>query len=278
MLEDQEMRLRFDIQKKALELTELKAANQKKGFIALGFICILLLGISFISYRNYRLKQKANQLLSAEKNRIEIERNFLEEEFVLLQKENLLAKFETLREQINPHFLFNALNSLYALVDKDAKKSKEFIKEFSLMYRKVLEFNDLTVITLKKEIEFVNHYLYLQKIRFGDNLKVHVHIHSVLNNFFLPPFSLQILIENAVKHNEVSSDFPLNIEINTDLESKTLRVVNSLNTRKESVVQSTGTGLNNIIKRYQILSELTPEFIVQQKTYIAILPLLEEEL
>jgi len=277
-LEEQEIKFRFDLQKKALELSEIKAENQKKGFITLGFICILLIVISFVSYRNYRLKQKANKQLSVEKGLIELERRHLEEENTILQKENIIAKFETLKDQINPHFLFNALNSLYALVDSDPKKSKEFIKQFSLLYRNVLEFNDHTVINLKKELEFVNRYLYLQQIRFGSNLIVNVNIDSNFNNYFLPPFSLQMLIENAVKHNEVSSDNPLKIEISTDTNNKTIRIVNSLHHRKESEVLSTGTGLKNIIKRYAILSDLSPEFIIKQDLYIATLPLLEEEL
>ncbi|MGL5892733.1 MAG: tetratricopeptide repeat-containing sensor histidine kinase, partial [Bacteroidia bacterium] len=277
-LAGQEAQFRFDLQRKALELSDLKTQNQARWFWALGIICALLIGISFITYRNYRLKQRANKVLEFEKQQIELDRLNLHEENLMLQKENLTAKFETLRNQINPHFLFNALNSLYALVDTDTKRSKEFIRQFSQLYRKVLEFNDIPVISLQQEMELVNHYLFLQKIRFGENLNVTVSIDAAMLGFYIPPFSLQMLLENAIKHNIVSSENPLSVSITADCSSKKLLVSNSLILRKTPESNSTGTGLKNILKRYEILSDQQPEFLLKQNQYLAILPLLEEEL
>lgn len=277
-LSEQETRFRFDLQRKALELTELKASGQKRWFIAVSLICLLLIAISVVVYRNYRLKQRANKMLELEKNQIELERLNLQEENLILQKENLTAKFETLRNQINPHFLFNALNSLYALVETDTKRSQEFIRQFSQLYRKLLEFNDMPVITLQQEMELVNNYLFLQKIRFGDNLILEIQLDASLLSLYIPPFSIQMLIENAVKHNTVSSETPLSVSISAITEQRKLQVKNTLNSRKAADGGSTGTGLKNIIKRYEILTDCKPEFRLEQSQYIAELPLLEEEL
>ncbi|MCU0432026.1 MAG: tetratricopeptide repeat protein [Bacteroidia bacterium] len=245
-LTEQEARFRFDLQRKALELAELKAGGQRRWVIAVSIICILLIAISVVMYRNYRLKQRANKMLELEKRQIELERLNMQEENLILQKENLTAKFETLRNQVNPHFLFNALNSLYALVETDTKRSQEFIRQFSQLYRKVLEFNDMPVISLQQEMELVNHYLFLQKIRFDSNLLVNIQIDASLLNLYIPPFAVQMLIENAVKHNTISSENPLSVTISAIPSQRKLVVSNSLNSRKAADGNSTGTGLKNI--------------------------------
>jgi tetratricopeptide (TPR) repeat protein len=274
---EQEARFRFDLQRKALEVSELKRKNQNRWSIAVSIISVLLLVIAGVSYRNYQLKRKANLLLEEEKKRIENEKSNLQEENLMLQKENLTAKFETLKSQINPHFLFNALNSLYALVGTDTKRSQDFIMQFSQLYRKVLEFNDMPVVSLKQELDLVNHYLFLQQIRFGNNLRVRLDIDPSLIEYFIPPFALQILLENAVKHNIVSAEQALEVIIRTNSEDHSLIVSNTLNRKKDPDLSSTGTGLKNIMRRYEILSDRKPEFRMDRNYYLAILPLLKEE-
>jgi tetratricopeptide (TPR) repeat protein len=277
VLADKETKFRLDLHKRALELTEVRSDNRFRLALVLGLVCFLLLLLSFMFFRNYRLKQKANKLLALEKAQVETERQNLQQENLVLQQENMTAKFETLKNQINPHFLFNALNSLYALVESDPKKAQDFILQFSLMYRKVLAFNDLPVITLKQELELVNSYLYLQKIRFGENLRVTMDMDAQTLSYFIPPFTIQMLLENAVKHNVVSADDPLFVSIASDLQKAELRVTNSLSIRKAAETASTGTGLKNIIRRYEILSDRAPQFGIRNNRYEAVLPLLTED-
>ncbi len=119
-----------------------------------------------------------------------------------LQRENLSARYENLKSQVNPHFLFNSLNALTNLVYEDQDKAVKFIKQLSDVYRYVLDTRDREVVKLEEELKFLQSYIFLQQIRFGDKLKIDVHLNGTRS--FVAPLSLQMLIENAIKHNEVS--------------------------------------------------------------------------
>ena len=191
-----------------------------------------------------------------------------------LQAELSQIKFEVLKSQINPHFMFNSLNVLSGLINRDVKKAQQFIDEFSMIYRYVLETIEQPVATLGKELEFMRSYLFLQQIRYGENLTYSVNIKAGLMELFLPPLSLQVVLENAMKHNIINQSKPLHIEVSS--EELTLVVKNNIQPKISKGI-STGLGLKNLIKRYALISKLEPEFKVETNYYIAKLPLINIE-
>lgn len=191
-----------------------------------------------------------------------------------VQKENLQSQFEVLKQQMNPHFLFNSLNVLSGLIGKDVSKAQLFIDEFSQIYRYVLETIEKPVVTLAMELGFVRSYIFLQQIRYGENLLFAVNIPSGLLKLYMPPLSLQVVLENAIKHNIVNESHPLRINIYS--EEETLVVGNNIQP-KVSMGKTTGMGQKNMIKRYSMISERTPLFQIVNDQYIARLPLLNIE-
>lgn len=191
-----------------------------------------------------------------------------------LKKEMAETQYEALKNQVNPHFLFNSLNALSSLVHKDADKAEQFIAELSKIYRYVLEKNKQVVAPVKEELAFLNSYFFLQQIRFGENLKVEVNVPAEVLNRFIPSLALQILAENAVKHNEISVAHPLHVQVFS--ENGFLVMQNELQLRDEKA-ESTGIGLQNLRSRYESISEQKPEFIANGKFYIARIPLIAEE-
>lgn len=191
-----------------------------------------------------------------------------------LEKENTEIRFETLKEQLNPHFLFNSLNVLSSLIAKDAEKAQQFVDEFSSVYRYTLDVIDKQVVELKDEIEFAKAYLYLQSIRFGTAVKYEVNINADKLNYLIPPLSLQTLLENCFKHNKASEDSQLRLQIYT--EGDYVVVVNNLQS-KTSYVESKKIGLSNLQKRYALLSSAQPVFSYTENEYIAKIPLINFE-
>jgi sensor histidine kinase YesM len=169
-----------------------------------------------------------------------------------LKKQNLEAQFEALRSQINPHFLFNSLNVLSALVYKDPTASAEFIQQLSKVYRYLLYYQEKKVVVLAEELHFLDAYVYLLKIRFKDNLEIIIKVPKHYHQYYIAPASLQLLIENAIKHNIVSAKHPLIIRIIVK-EDKYLIVENNLQ-EKINKEHSTSVGLKNISRRYKFIS------------------------
>ncbi|MDZ7608347.1 MAG: histidine kinase [Cyclobacteriaceae bacterium] len=190
-----------------------------------------------------------------------------------LEKEMSQMRFEMLKSQINPHFMFNSLNVLSGLIDKNPAQAQLFIDEFSSIYRYVLETIEQPVTTLKDELDFIRSYMFLQKMRYGENLTYSVEIPSAKLDTYLPPLSLQVVIENAIKHNIVNEAKPLQIDIYTE---KSVMVVKNPIQPKISGT-STGVGLKNLQKRYALITQLTPSFTIVNNQYIAKLPLLDPE-
>lgn len=191
-----------------------------------------------------------------------------------VQKENLQSQFEVLKQQVNPHFLFNSLNVLSGLIEKDVSKAQLFIDEFSQIYRYVLETIEKPVVTLSKELGFVRSYIFLQQIRYGENLTFAVNLPSDLLKRYMPPLSLQVVLENAIKHNIVNESQPLHINIYH--EADRLIVSNNLQP-KISMGKTTGLGQKNMIKRYALISDREPIFQIVNDQYIVQLPLLNTE-
>ncbi len=269
-----EQQFQSGLQAKEIELLrvqkQLDAAAIEKNkvwrlvFAVFTFLCIALL---FVLYRNYKLKQLSNQQLMREKD-------LLTQKNLQLENENILVQFETLKNQVSPHFLFNSLNALASLINTDPKKAVQFTTAFSKIFRNTLELKDRHLVTLAEEVQHVNSYLLLQKMRFGDNLKADITIPSDRMRDYLPPFSLQMVVENAIKHNAISSAEPLQIDVR--VRGNFLVVTNNLQSR-QFVEDSTGTGVSNIRSRYKYVTELEPVFEVRNQEYYAELPLIQEE-
>lgn len=257
----------IELLKTQKKLVDIKANESKNWAVVLIIIASLFLIIIIILYRNYQLNNKTNQLL-------EVERTLLQEQNQNLINENILVQFDTLKNQISPHFLFNSLNALTSLIKTDTDKAIQFTREFSKMFRNTLEIKDRNLITLKEELEHVNSYLFLQKMRFGDNLIVKSNLDSLLLNNYLLPFALQMMIENAIKHNEISNDKPLTITLETI--DGYLWITNNLQAR-QNVEESTKTGISNIKSRYNYVTEMEPTFEIINNYFCVKLPLIKEE-
>lgn len=191
-----------------------------------------------------------------------------------LRKELSQIKFEVLKSQINPHFMFNSLNVLSGLISKDTGKAQQFIDEFSHIYRYVLETIEQPVSTLEKELDFMRSYLFLQQIRYGNDLSYSIDIKAHLLKLVLPPLSLQVVLENAIKHNIINESKPLKIEMFS--KNNHLVVKNNIQP-KISMSKSTGLGLKNLTKRYSMISAAKPVFSIDTNHYIAKLPLIDIE-
>ncbi|MBS4057224.1 MAG: sensor histidine kinase [Bacteroidales bacterium] len=192
----------------------------------------------------------------------------------LLEKELSQIRFEVLKSQINPHFLFNSLNVLSGLISKDTRKAQEFIDEFSMVYRYVLETIEKKVVSLEQELGFVHAYLFLQQIRYGQALQVTIKLPAEKLAMLMPPLSMQLVLENAIKHNIILSEKPLLINISCDDDYLVIR--NNIQT-KVSKNKSTGLGQSNLQKRYAMICSKQPEFTIESLHYTARLPLIKPE-
>ncbi len=192
-----------------------------------------------------------------------------------LQKENLQSQFQVLKQQVNPHFLFNSLNVLTSLIKVDPDLAEMFTEKLAKVYRYVLENKEKDLVTLGTELDFINSYLFMLNIRFAGKVKVKTDVADAETDKQVVPMALQLLIENAIKHNTFSSKNPLNIELSTD-GSGYLTVINNLQNRKTQMA-STGVGLVNISKRYSLLSDVQPVFEITGKQFIAKIPLLDHD-
>lgn len=167
-----------------------------------------------------------------------------------LKKEQISARYEALKSQVNPHFLFNSLNVLASLVHKDANQAEQFVRQLSTVYRYILESRDKEIVPLEEELAIVRAYLFLMDIRFGASLQTDIRLSEPARGQ-VAPLTLQMLVENALKHNEASKANPLRIEIYS--ENGYLVVRNNLQ-QKNSLPESTGVGLPNIQARYHVLT------------------------
>ena len=186
-------------------------------------------------------------------------------------KEKAVAQYEALKNQVNPHFLFNSLNVLSSLVHTDAQKAEDFIDQFAALYRYILDNTDGTLVTLEQELEIVRSYVFLQKQRFGDSVicDIDVPVPST-KEWSVFPLSVQTLVENAFKHNIASKDQPLHISIT--IHGSTLTVCNNLQVRS-SKKKSTGIGLENLKLRYRAYGD-EPRIEITDQEYAVRLPLL----
>lgn len=184
-----------------------------------------------------------------------------------LREEKLIFQYETLKSQVNPHFLFNSLNTLSSLVRKDPDLSEKFIQKLSMVYRYVLENQEKDLVTVENELDFVNDFFYLQKIRDNEKIKLQTDMNGS-GQARIIPVSLQMLVENALKHNKASRNGPLEITIHFEGLDKIV-VRNNLQI-KEQLNTSSGIGLKNLDERCKLIlgrpievMETPDEFIVK---------------
>ena len=183
------------------------------------------------------------------------------------------AQLDTLRNQAQPHFLFNSLNTLRDIIDQDTKEgAKDFVDNLSNVYHFILESRNTNLVSLREELKFAKAYMYIQTERFGDNLKIHWSITESKLSFMIIPMSLQLLLENAIKHNIISKAKPLCITVET--KEDCLLVSNKIQV-KSTQMPSTKIGLENIVKRYTLLSSKLPEITNDGDRFIVSLPLLK---
>lgn len=198
--------------------------------------------------------------------------NFVKNE--ILRRESLRTRFESLKHQVNPHFLFNSLNTLTTLIEEDHPETERFVDELTEVYRYVLDSKKWQLVTLEKELNFVNTYMFLQRMRFGNNVVLTNNIKEECKLMhLLPPLTIQLLVENAIKHNIVSKDKPLYLSI--DLVDDYVFICNNLQKKSNPSMGNTGIGLRNIKARYSYLTN--KEVIIEQleKTFCVKIPILE---
>lgn len=188
-----------------------------------------------------------------------------------LKREQLALQYETLKGQVSPHFLFNTLNSLTSLISSNPEKAIDFVKKLSEVYRYVLDQKNQELVALDTELKFVESYVFLQQIRFGANLDVEINVG--LRNFRVIPLSVQMLVENAIKHNEISDRKPLQIRIFA-ADDQYLMVENRI--QKKNGTEGTGSGLENIKSQYSFFTDRKVIISENSGNFIAAIPLLTD--
>ena len=188
-----------------------------------------------------------------------------------LKRQNVESQLEILKNQIKPHFLFNSLNTLTSLIPDDPDLAVDYVQKLSKVYRYILEIKDKKLIPLQEELDCIKAYLFMLKIRFGENLQIEIDENGLDFNHHIVPLSLQLLVENAVKHNIISNKKPLKIKMHKG-KNGSLMVCNNLQ-KKMQQMPSTGTGLANIKSRYKILADKEVDIIMTNKHFTVALPL-----
>jgi len=218
---------------------------------------VFLLGFTIISIAINFFKQSQKHLLNVEH----------------YKQEKLKSDYRVLQNQVNPHFLFNSLHVLISEIKHDPNTAVDFTRKLSKAYRYVLQSKNHDLISLNKELEFIESFIFLHKVRIGNALDYSLRISDGTKNMKLPPLTLQILIENAIKHNIANEENVLTISISSDGADK-LIVKNNLQTIKN--VDSTHTGLSNLKKLFGLLHKEGVNYGVIGNQFIVNIPLIDE--
>jgi sensor histidine kinase YesM len=182
------------------------------------------------------------------------------EEKEQFQKLQLQQELNMLKSQVNPHFLFNSLNTLASLISEDPVQAEDFVQQMSKVYRYLLRNNEVELTNLESEIKFIRSYFHLLQTRYGQGINMYIDIPSKWEEWLIPPLTLQLLVENAVKHNAHSKQEPLHIQISTN-DDEQLLVRNNLQ-RKNVMVDSGKVGLKNITNKYKVLKQ--PDIVIME--------------
>ena len=237
-------------------LSNLTSTSLVNHFGPMFFYCILVAGAHEVLHNVYDMRKLA-------------------QEKEALQKAHLQSQLDSLKNQVNPHFLFNSLNTLSSLVSISPEQAEIFIDELSSVYRYLLQSNERELTTLQAEMEFANSYYHLLKTRYGEAIHLTISVDRTHLNFLVPSLSLQLLLENCTKHNIISLTKPLHIHIYTKSGPDRLVVANNLQ-RKVNPVPSNKTGLANIMKKLQLLNQ--PEVTIREteNDFIVSVPLIKQ--
>jgi len=195
----------------------------------------------------------------------------------ILENERLLklqaqAELSVLKSQVNPHFLFNSLNSLSSLISDDTERAERFLNEMTRVYRYLTRNNDVELTQLSNELQFIHSYFHLLKTRYGQGIEMHITVAPEYESYLLPPLTLQLLIENAVKHNAVLKEQPLVLKIFSNSKNE-LVVTNNLQ-KKNLQIDSTKIGLSNISSKYRLLNKPDIQIKQTETAFTVILPLI----
>jgi len=192
-----------------------------------------------------------------------------------LRRQTTQSQLEVLKNQVNPHFLFNSLNTLLTLIPEDKQTAKKFTRKLGAVYQYILQYQNQELTTLEQEFNFIKAYLFLQQMRFGENLKARIDIDATYQTHQIVPLSLQMLVENAIKHNVVSSARPLYINISN--QGDHLVISNNLQLKSKRQIaakNSTKIGLKNIQNRYRFFTHTPIEINAKNDCFEVKLPLL----
>lgn len=189
-----------------------------------------------------------------------------------LQELSLQTEFDALKNQVNPHFLFNCFNTLSSLIAVDRQRAEEFLNELSIVYRYLLRNNEEGLSTLANEINFIKSYYRLLQTRHGEAVEIHIEIDKRYEPYLLPSLTLQLLVENVVKHNALSKNKPLVIDIFTMAGNKL--VVNNNLQRRTLKAPSNNVGLDNIKNKYALLKQTGFQVMENEKNFTVVLPLI----
>jgi LytS/YehU family sensor histidine kinase len=180
--------------------------------------------------------------------------------------------FDSLKRQVNPHFLFNCFNTLSSLISIDRHQASQFLDELSKVYRYLLKNNQESLTTVENEIKFIESYAQLLRTRYADAVTINLNINPQYTHYLLPSLSLQLLVENAVKHNILSKEQPLVVDIFTTVGNK--MIVNNNLQRIKYPISSNRVGLKNIESKYLLLGQSGFQVIEDEKNYTVVLPLI----
>jgi len=229
-----------------------------------GAIMSFLFGTLFILFYNGILIMK-NFAYNLQQSIVENEK---------LKQAKLHADYLALQNQLNPHFLFNSFSVLISEIQYNQERAVEFVQKMSDVYRYVLQQRNSTTTTLNAELNFIKDYQFLHQIRMGNALIIDININPEHLNLQLPPITLQVLLENAIKHNRATNKQPLYIQIKSTHE-KQITITNTLNPKSTSF--STGIGIKNIVARYKLLTKQEVLIKDNQKNFSVTLPLLDKD-
>jgi len=189
------------------------------------------------------------------------------------QKESIKAELEALKNHLDPHFLFNNLNILSSLISKDQKLSQSYLEKFAEVYRIILQSSSEELVALHEELDFISAYMYLLQIRFEDTIQLDINIEPENKQYYLPPLTLQMLIENAIKHNVITEICPLKMSI--ECRDRYLVIKNNLQEKKVAARNSSKTGIKNIERRYSYFTNKQVEVFRNEQSFIVKVPLID---
>lgn len=190
-----------------------------------------------------------------------------------LKRQNVESQMEILKNQVKPHFLFNSLNTVISIIPDEPDKAIDYVQRLSKVYRYILEIKDRKLIPIHEELSCIKDYVFMLKIRFEENLVFDLDEKALNTNQHVVPLSLQLLVENAIKHNIISNKKPLKISIHKG-KNGSLLVSNNLQPKLQKM-PSTGTGLSNIKERYQLLTDKQVDIIQTQDNFTVSIPLID---